>query len=111
YRQALALEKLPKRMLIVGSGAIGSEFAHFYNTMGTEVTLVEFQPHLVPVEDEDVSKAFERSTKKAGIKVMTNSSVESVDTSGDVLKAKVKTKKSEEIIETDMVLSAVGIKS
>ncbi len=111
YRQALALEKLPKRMLIVGSGAIGSEFAHFYNTMGTEVTLVEFQPRLVPVEDEEVSKAFERSTKKAGIKVMTNSSVESVDTSGDVLKAQVKTKKGEKTIETDIVLSAVGIKS
>lgn len=111
YRQALTLEKLPKRMLIVGSGAIGSEFAHFYNAMGTEVTIVEFQPRLVPVEDEEVSKAFERSTKKAGIKVMTNSSVESVDTSGSVLKAKVKTKKGEEIIETDIVLSAVGIKS
>ncbi len=111
YRQALTLEKLPKRMLIVGSGAIGSEFAHFYNAMGTEVTIVEFQPRLVPVEDEEVSKAFERSTKKAGIKVMTNASVESVDTSANVLKAKVKTKKGEEIIETDIVLSAVGIKS
>lgn len=111
YRQALTLKKLPKRMLIVGSGAIGSEFAHFYNAMGTEVTLVEFQSRLVPVEDEEVSKAFERSTKKAGIKVMTDSSVESVDTSGNVLKAKVKTKKGEETLETDMVLSAVGIKS
>lgn len=111
YREALALKELPKRMVIVGSGAIGSEFAHFYNTMGTEVTIVEFQPFLVPVEDEDVSKAFERSTKKAGIKVMTNSSVESVDTSGKVLKVNVKTKKGMEVIETDIVLSAVGIKS
>ncbi len=111
YREALTLKELPKRMLVVGSGAIGSEFAHFYNTMGTEVTIVEYQPRLVPVEDEEVSKAFEKSTKKAGIKVMTNASVESVDTSGEVLKAKVKTKKGEEIIETDIVLSAVGIQS
>lgn len=111
YREALTLKKQPKRMLIVGSGAIGSEFAHFYNAMGTEVTIVEFQSRLVPVEDEDVSKAFEKSFKKAGIKVMTNSSVESVDTSGDVLKAKVKTKKGEETLEADIVLSAVGIKS
>src|SRR5690625_2769495 len=111
YRQALVLKELPKRMLVVGSGAIGSEFAHFYNAMGTEVTIVEFQPRLVPVEEEEISRAFERSTKKAGIKVMTNASVESVDTSGDVLKATVKTKKGEEIIESDVVLSAVGIKS
>lgn len=111
YREAISLKKQPKRMLVVGSGAIGSEFAHFYNAMGTEVTIVEYQPNLVPVEDEEISKAFERSTKKAGIKVMTNASVEKVDTSGDVLKATVKTKKGEEIIETDVVLSAVGIKS
>lgn len=111
YREALTLKKQPKRMLIVGSGAIGSEFAHFYNAMGTEVTIVEFQSHLVPVEDEDISKAFEKSFKKAGIKVMTNSSVESVDTSGDVLKAKVKTKKGEQTLDADVVLSAVGIKS
>lgn len=111
YREALTLKKQPKRMLVVGSGAIGSEFAHFYNAMGTEVTIVEYQPNLVPVEDKDISKAFERSTKKAGIKVMTNASVEKVDTSGDVLKATVKTKKGEKTIETDVVLSAVGIKS
>ncbi|HLS31753.1 MAG TPA: dihydrolipoyl dehydrogenase, partial [Flavobacteriaceae bacterium] len=111
YREAISLKKQPKRMLVVGSGAIGSEFAHFYNAMGTEVTIVEYQPNLVPVEDEEISKAFERSTKKAGIKVMTSASVDKVDTSGDVLKATVKTKKGEEIIETDIVLSAVGIKS
>src|SRR5699024_1010365 len=111
YREALTLKELPKRMLVVGSGAIGSEFAHFYNTMGAEVTIVEYQPRLVPVEDEEISKAFEKSTKKAGIKVMTNASVESVDTSRDVLKAKVKTKKGEKTIETDVVLSAVGIQS
>jgi len=111
YREAMTLKTQPKKMLVVGSGAIGVEFAHFYNAMGTEVTLVEFLPNLVPLEDEDVSKQFERSIKKAGIKVMTNASVESVDTSGKVLKAKVKTQKGEEIIETDIVLSAVGIKS
>src|SRR5699024_4740557 len=111
YREALTLKEQPKRMVVVGSGAIGSEFAHFYNAMGTEVTIVEFQPHLVPVEDEDISKAFERACKKAGIKVMTNSSVESVDTSGDALKVKVKTQKGEKELEADIVLSAVGIKS
>ena len=111
YREAMTLEKQPKSMIIVGSGAIGVEFAHFYNTMGTDVTLVEFQPNLVPVEDLDVSKQFERSFKKAGIKVMTNSSVEKVDTSGKTVKATVKTKKGEEIIEADIVLSAVGIVS
>jgi dihydrolipoamide dehydrogenase len=111
YREAMTLEKQPKSMIIVGSGAIGVEFAHFYNTMGTQVTLVEFQPNLVPVEDLDVSKQFERSFKKAGINVMTNSSVEKVDTSGKTVKATVKTKKGEEIIEADVVLSAVGIVS
>ena len=111
YREAMTLEKQPKSMIIVGSGAIGVEFSHFYNTMGTDVTLVEFQPNLVPVEDLDVSKQFERSFKKAGIKVMTNSSVEKVDTSGKTVKATVKTKKGEEIIEADVVLSAVGIVS
>ena len=111
YREAMTLEKQPKSMIIVGSGAIGVEFAHFYNTMGTDVTLVEFQPNLVPVEDLDVSKQFERSFKKAGIKVMTNSSVEKVDTTGKTVKATVKTKKGEEIIEADVVLSAVGIVS
>ena len=111
YREAMTLEKQPKSMIIVGSGAIGVEFAHFYNTMGTQVTLVEFQPNLVPIEDLDVSKQFERSFKKAGIKVMTNSSVEKVDTSGKTVKATVKTKKGEEILEADVVLSAVGIVS
>ena len=111
YREAMTLEKQPKSMIIVGSGAIGVEFPHFYNTMGTDVTLVEFQPNIVPVEDIDVSKQFERSFKKAGIKVMTNSSVEKVDTSGKTVKATVKTKKGEEILEADVVLSAVGIVS
>jgi len=111
YREALTLKKQPESMIIVGSGAIGVEFAHFYNTMGTKVTIVEYLPTLVPLEDEDVSKQFGRSFKKSGIKVMTNSSVESVDTSGKGVKATVKTKKGEEILEADIVLSAVGIKS
>ncbi len=109
YRKAMTLEKQPESMLIVGSGAIGSEFAYFYNAIGTKVTLVEYLPNIVPVEDEDVSKQLGRSFKKAGIKVMTNSSVESVDTSGEKIKAKIKTKKGEEEAEADIVLSAVGI--
>lgn len=111
YREAMTLKKQPKKMIVVGSGAIGVEFAHFYNAMGTEVTIVEYLPTLVPVEDEDVSKQFEKSFKKAGIKVMTNAAVESVDTSGKGVKATVKTKKGEEILEADVVLSAVGIKT
>jgi dihydrolipoamide dehydrogenase len=111
YRKAMTLEKQPESMIVVGSGAIGSEFASFYSDMGTKVTLVEFQSNIVPLEDEEVSKQFERIYKKKGIKVMTNSSVESVDTSGKKVKATVKTKKGEEIIEADVVLSAVGIKT
>lgn len=109
YRKAMTLEKMPKSMLVIGSGAIGSEFAGFYNSMGTEVTLVEFLPNIVPLEDEEVSKQLERSFKKAGIKVMTSSSVESVDTSGKMCKAKIKTPKGEEEVEAEIVLSAVGV--
>ena len=111
YREAMSLPKLPKKMVVVGSGAIGSEFAYFYNAMGVDVTIVEFLPNIVPLEDEDVSKQLERSFKKAGLKVMTSSSVESVDTKGTGCKVTVKTKKGEEIIDCDIVLSAVGIKS
>ncbi len=111
YREAMTLAKQPKKMIVVGSGAIGVEFAYFYNAMGTEVTIVEFLPNLVPLEDIDVSKQFERSFKKSGIKVMTNSSVTSVDTSGNGIKATVKTKKGEEVLEADIILSAVGIKT
>jgi|UniRef100_UPI0040473189 dihydrolipoamide dehydrogenase len=111
YREAMTLPSQPKSMIVVGSGAIGSEFAHFYNAMGTDVTIVEFMPNIVPLEDVDISKQFERSIKKAGIKVMTNSSVESVDVSGKGVKATVKTKKGEEILEADILLSAVGIKT
>ncbi|MFO7998484.1 MAG: dihydrolipoyl dehydrogenase [Bacteroidales bacterium] len=109
YRQAMVLEKQPESMVVVGSGAIGAEFAYFFNAIGTQVTLVEFLPNLVPLEDEEVSKQLERSFKKAKIKVMTSSSVEKVDTSGNKCRVLVKTKKGEETIEADIVLSAVGI--
>jgi dihydrolipoamide dehydrogenase len=111
YREAMTLKKAPKKMIVVGSGAIGVEFAYFYNAMGTEVTIVEYMPNIVPVEDTDISKQLERSFKKAGIKVMTNASVEKVDTSGKTFKATVKTKKGEETLEADIVLSAVGIEA
>jgi dihydrolipoamide dehydrogenase len=109
YREALTLPKAPKKMVIVGSGAIGVEFAYFYNAMGVDVTIVEFMPNIVPVEDVDVSKQLQRSFKKSGIKIMTKSSVEKVDNSGTGCKVLVKTKKGEETIECDVVLSAVGI--
>jgi dihydrolipoamide dehydrogenase len=111
YREAMTLPKQPKSMVVVGSGAIGSEFAFFYNSIGTEVTLVEFLPTLVPLEDEEVAKQLGRSFKKAKIKVMTGSSVESVDTKGKNCKVKIKTKKGEEFIEAEIVLSAIGIKT
>ncbi len=111
YREAMTLPKQPKKMIVVGSGAIGVEFAYFYNSMGTEVTVVEFLPNVVPVEDEDVSKQLERSFKKNGIKIMTSSEVTKVDTSGKGVKATVKTKKGEEVLEADIILSAVGIKT
>ncbi len=109
YRKALVLEKQPESMIVVGSGAIGSEFAYFYNSIGTNVTLVEFLDNVVPLEDEEVSKQLARNFKKAGIKVMTSSQVTSADTSGKKVKAVVKTKKGEENIEADIILSAVGI--
>jgi dihydrolipoamide dehydrogenase len=111
YRQAMTLPSQPKSMIIVGSGAIGVEFAHFYNTMGTDVTIVEFMPNIVPVEDEDISKQFEKSLKKSGINIMTNASVERIDTSGKGVKAFVKTAKGEVVLEADILLSAVGIKT
>jgi dihydrolipoamide dehydrogenase len=111
YREAMTLKSQPKSMIVVGSGAIGVEFSNFYKSMGTDVTIVEFLPNLVPLEDEEVSKQFERIFKKSGINVMTNSSVESVDTSGKLVKAKVKTPKGEETLEAEIVLSAVGITS
>jgi dihydrolipoamide dehydrogenase len=109
YREALTLDKLPGSLVVVGSGAIGSEFASFYNAMGTKVTLVEFMPTLVPLEDEEVAKQLERSFKKSGITVMTSSSVESVDSGGEKCKVKIKTSKGVDETEADIVLSAVGI--
>lgn len=109
YREAMTLPTQPKKIVVVGSGAIGVEFAYFYNTIGTEVTVVEYMPNIVPVEDIEVSKQLERSFKKQGMKIMTSSSVESVDTSEKGCVVTVKTKKGEEKIECDIVLSAVGI--
>lgn len=109
YREALTLPKLPESMIIVGSGAIGSEFAHFYHTMGTKVTLVEFMPTIVPNEDEEVGKTLARAFKKAKMAVMVDASVESVDTSGDLCKVMIKTKKGVEEHEAEIVLSAVGV--
>jgi len=108
YREAMVLPERPQKMLIVGSGAIGVEFAYFYNTIGTEVTIVEFLPRMVPVEDEEVSKQLEKSFKKTGIIIYTNSEVTKVDTTGKGCVATVKTPNGEIKIETDVVLSAVG---
>lgn len=111
YREAMTLPKQPASMVVVGSGAIGSEFAYFYQAMGTKVTLVEFLPAIVPFEDEEVSKQLERSFKKTGMTVMTSSEVLSVDTKGSTCKVKIKTPKGEENIDCDIVLSAVGIQA
>ncbi len=109
YRDAMVLPQQPKKMLVVGSGAIGVEFAYFYSTLGTEVTVVEFLTRIVPVEDEEVSKQLERSFKKAGITIHTNSEVTKVDTSGEGCVATVKTPTGEIKLEADVVLSAVGV--
>ena len=109
YREAMSLTEQPKSMVVVGSGAIGVEFAYFYNSMGTKVTIVEFLPRIVPVEDEEISKELEKQYKKQGIDIMTNSTVKSVEASGNGVRAKVKTQNGEVILEADVVLSAVGI--
>ena len=109
YREAMTLKDQPKRMVVVGSGAIGVEFAYFYNAIGTEVTVVEYQDRIVPVEDSDVSKQLEKSFKKSGIKVMTSSEVLSVESKGKEQVVKIKTKKGEETIACDVVLSAAGV--
>lgn len=111
YREAMVLPKQPKSLVVVGSGAIGVEFAYFYATMGTKVTVVEFLPNIVPVEDEDVSKQLEKSFKKVGIEVMTDASVESVDTKGEGCKVNVKTKSGMVTLDAEIVLSAVGIEA
>jgi len=109
YREAMTLPKMPESIIVVGSGAIGSEFASFYNSMGSKVTLVEYLPNVVPIEDEEVSKQLERSFKKAGMTVLTGSNVLSVDTAGKLCKVKIVTPKGEEVHEAEIVLSAVGV--
>lgn len=109
YREGMSLPTQPKSIIIVGSGAIGVEFGYFYNSIGTKVTIVEFLPRVVPVEDEEVSKELEKNFKKQGIEIMTSSEVTSVDTSGDGVKATVKTASGEVTLEADIVLSAVGV--
>ncbi len=111
YRHAMTLEKLPESMVVVGSGAIGSEFAYFYNTLGVKVTLVEYFPNIIPLEDEEASKQLARSFKKAKMKIMTDSTVEKVDTSGEKCLVTIKTKKGNVEVEADVVLSAVGIET
>lgn len=111
YRQAMTLEKIPEKMVVVGSGAIGSEFAYFYNSLGVDVTLVEYFPTIVPLEDVDVSKQLARSFKKAKMKIMTDSTVENVDTTGEVCKVTIKTKKGDVVVDANIVLSAVGIET
>lgn len=109
YREAMNLPSQPKSIIVVGSGAIGVEFGYFYNSMGTKVTIVEFLPRIVPVEDEDISKELEKNFKKNGIDIMVNSEVTKVDTSGDGVKATVKTADGEKVLEADILLSAVGV--
>ena len=109
YREAMNLPAQPKSMIVVGSGAIGVEFGYFYNSMGTKVTIVEFLPRIVPVEDEDVSKELEKNLKKQGIDILTGSEVTAVDSSGAGVKAKIKTPEGEKVLEADVLLSAVGI--
>ena len=111
YREAMILPSLPKSMIVVGSGAIGVEFGYFYNSMGTKVTIVEFLPRAVPVEDEEISKELEKNFKKQGINIMTSSEVTSVDTGGNGVKAKVKTQNGEVELEADVLLSAIGVAS
>ena len=111
YRQAMTLKKQPESMIVVGSGAIGVEFAYFYHSIGTKVTIVEYLDRIVPTEDEEVSKHLARSFKKSKIKVMTSAELLSVDTSGDRVKALIKTKKGEQELEAEVVLSAVGIQT
>lgn len=110
YRQALVPDRLPKSLAVIGSGAIGSEFAFFYRSLGVDVTLIEFMPQILPVEDEDTAAQISRSFRKMGMKVMVSSSVKSVDTSGDLCKLVVETKRGEEIVEAEQVLSAVGVR-
>jgi dihydrolipoamide dehydrogenase len=109
YREAMSLKEMPKSLIVVGSGAIGCEFAYFYNTMGSKVTLIEYLPNILPMEDEEVSKQLERSFKKAGIEVLTETSVEKAEDTGKGCRVRIKNKKGEQTLECDVVLSAVGV--
>ena len=111
YREAMVLPEQPKSMIVVGSGAIGVEFGYFYNSMGTKVTIVEFMPRIVPVEDEEISKELEKSFKKQGINIMVNAEVTKVDTAGYGVKATIKTAQGEQVLEADVLLSAVGVQA
>ena len=110
YYQALVPEALPKSLAVIGSGAIGSEFAFFYRSLGVEVTIIEFMDRVLPIEDDDTCAQISRSFRKMGIKVMVSSAVQKVDTSGDICRLTVQTKKGEEIVEAEKVLSAVGVR-
>ncbi len=109
YREAMTLPSQPQRMVVVGSGAIGTEFAYFYQTLGTQVTLVEFLPNILPIEDEEISKLLDRSFKKAGMKILTDSAVENVIVEDDLCKVNIRTPKGMQTVECDIVLSAVGV--
>ncbi|MEO6069382.1 MAG: FAD-dependent oxidoreductase, partial [Chitinophagaceae bacterium] len=111
YREAMVLPEQPKSMIIVGSGAIGVEFGYFYNSMGTKVTIIEFLPRIVPVEDEEISKELDKNFKKQGIEILVNSEVTKVDTSGTGVKATIKTAEGEKTLEADVLLSAVGVQA
>ena len=111
YREAMNLPKQPKKLIIVGSGAIGVEFAYFYNSLGTKVTIVEYLPNLVPLEDHEISKELEKSFRKGGINVMTSSEVISISNKGKGVTATIKTNKGEKTLDADILLSATGIKS
>ena len=109
YREAMTLATQPKSMVIVGSGAIGVEFAYVYHAMGTKVTIMEYLPNIVPNEDVDVSQALERTFKKSGIDIQTGTEVTKVDTSGKGCVVTYKNAKGEQTLECDVVLSAVGV--
>jgi dihydrolipoamide dehydrogenase len=111
YREAMVMPKQPKELLVIGSGAIGMEFAYFYHTIGTKVTIVEFMPRILPIEDEEVSKTMSMTYKKRGIEILTESSVEKVEIIGERCKVTVKTKTGEQVFEVDNVLSAAGVQT
>ena len=111
YRKAMTLKKQPKSIVVIGSGAIGSEFAYFYNSIGTKVTLIEYLPNILPLEDIDVSKQLEKSFKKAGIDIMTNTEVKDVKTNSKGCKVTFLRNNKEETMDSEVVLSAVGVET